>query len=53
MRDHARDLGAEAELEGIEDLIAQGTGAARQVLVYEANNDLREVMDQIVADTSP
>ncbi len=53
LREHARDLGAERELAGIEDLIEQGTGAARQILVYEANNDLREVMGEIVAETTP
>ena len=37
---HARDLGSEAELEAVEDLIARGNGAARQVVVYEANHDL-------------
>jgi glutamate---cysteine ligase / carboxylate-amine ligase len=51
MREHAQDLGTEAELEGIEDLIAHGNGASRQVVVYEANHDLRELMSEIVAAT--
>jgi carboxylate-amine ligase len=51
LRDHARDLGSEAELEAVEDLIARGNGAARQVVVYEANHDLREVMAEIVGAT--
>jgi carboxylate-amine ligase len=52
LREHAQDLGSAAELEGIEDLLARGNGAARQVVVYEANHDLREVMSEIVAATS-
>ena len=53
LREHAQDLGAEDALEGIEDLIAHGNGASRQVVVYEANHDLREVMAEIVAATAP
>ena len=49
MREHAQDLGCESELEGIEDLLAHGNGADRQVVVYEANHDLREVVAEIVA----
>src|ERR1700736_1427435 len=51
LRPHAQDLGSEAELEAVEDLLAKGNGAARQVVVYEANHDLREVMAEIVAAT--
>jgi glutamate---cysteine ligase / carboxylate-amine ligase len=51
MREHAQDLGAAAELEGIEDLLSHGNGASRQVVVYEANHDFREVMAEIVAAT--
>jgi carboxylate-amine ligase len=51
LRDHAQDLGSLAELEGIEDLLTRGNGAARQVVVYEANHDLREVMAEVVAAT--
>jgi glutamate---cysteine ligase / carboxylate-amine ligase len=53
LRGHAQDLGAEDALEGIDDLIAHGNGASRQVVVYEANHDLREVMAEIVAATAP
>jgi carboxylate-amine ligase len=52
LRDHAQDLGSVAELEGIEDLLARGNGAARQVVVYEANHDLHEVMAEVVAATT-
>jgi carboxylate-amine ligase len=51
MRDHAADLGSTAELEGVEDLLERGNGASRQVVVYEANHDLHEVMAEIVAAT--
>ena len=52
MADHCRDLGSVAELEAVEDLLERGNGAARQVVVYEANHDLREVVAEIVAATS-
>jgi carboxylate-amine ligase len=51
LREHAQDLGSEAELEGVEDLLKGGNGAARQLVVYEANHDLREVMAEIVEAT--
>jgi carboxylate-amine ligase len=53
LREHAQDLGADDALDGVEDLLARGNGAARQVVVYEANHDLREVMAEIVAATAP
>jgi len=52
MRDHCRDLGSVADLETLEDLLLHGNGAARQVVVYEANHDLREVVAEIVAATN-
>jgi carboxylate-amine ligase len=52
LRDHAKDLGSDAELEGIEDLLERGNGATRQVVVYEANHDLREVVHEVVEKTS-
>ena len=52
LREHAQDLGSTSELEGIDDLLQRGNGAARQILVYEANHDLREVMGSIVAATA-
>jgi carboxylate-amine ligase len=53
LRGHCEDLGSEGELEAIEDLLDRGNGAARQVVVYEANHDLREVVAEIVAATGP
>jgi carboxylate-amine ligase len=52
MRDHCTDLGSEGELDAVEDLLDRGNGASRQVVVYEANHDLREVMAEIVAATA-
>ena len=51
MREHAQDLGSVSELEAVNDLLDRGNGAARQVVVYEANHDLREVVAEIVAAT--
>jgi carboxylate-amine ligase len=51
MREHAQELGSERELEAIEDLLQHGNGAQRQVVVYEANHDLREVVAEIVTAT--
>jgi len=52
LREHAQDLGGADDLEGIEDLLHRGNGAQRQIVVYEANHDLREVMAEIVAATA-
>ncbi len=52
MREHCQDLGSLDELAAVEDLLERGNGAARQVVVYEANHDLREVMGEIVAATA-
>jgi carboxylate-amine ligase len=51
LRPHAQDLGSANELEGIDDLLRKGNGAARQAVVYEANSDIREVMAEIVSAT--
>jgi glutamate---cysteine ligase / carboxylate-amine ligase len=46
---HAQDLGCETELAGVSELLERGNGARRQVMVYEANRDLHELMAEIVA----
>ncbi|MGE4428110.1 MAG: carboxylate-amine ligase [Solirubrobacteraceae bacterium] len=51
LREHAEELGSERELEGVADILARGTGADRQVLIYDTNKDLQEVMAEIVAAT--
>ena len=53
LRGHAEDLGSSAELAGIDDLLDNGNGAARQLVVYEANHDLREVVAEVVEKTVP
>jgi glutamate---cysteine ligase / carboxylate-amine ligase len=52
LREHAQDLGSADALEGIDDMLQRGNGAARQVVVFEANHDLREVVSEIVAATA-
>jgi glutamate---cysteine ligase / carboxylate-amine ligase len=49
--DHARDLGCDDELDGVRDLLDRGNGAQRQVVVYEANRDMRELLAEIVEAT--
>ena len=48
---HARELDSEAELEGIQDLLSHGNGAARQLRVFNANRDLAEVVHEIADAT--
>jgi carboxylate-amine ligase len=52
LRPHAEELGSADAFEGLEDILAHGNGAARQVVVYEANHDLTELMAEIVAATA-
>lgn len=47
--EHAEQLGCRAELEGVEDLLANGTGAHRQLAIHERRGDLRELVGEIVA----
>src|SRR6478672_1761525 len=49
---HAEALGCAPQLRGIDDLLRNGNGAARQRMVYEANRDLRELMAEIVASAA-
>jgi carboxylate-amine ligase len=53
LREHAEDLGSDDSLDAIEDLLENGNGGARQLVVFEANHDLREVVGEIVAATVP
>ena len=52
LREHAQDLGSADGFDAIEDLLARGNGAERQLTVWEANHDLREVMAEIVEATA-
>jgi len=49
---HAQQLGSADALDGIRDLVDRGNGGTRQIVVYEANHDLNEVMAEIVAATA-
>src|SRR6266550_4513859 len=40
---HARELGSERELEGVEEILRKGNGADRQLRVFNANRDIVEV----------
>ena len=53
LSEHAQDLGAVNELAAVRDLIERNNGGSRQMVVYEANHDLREVVSEIVEKTSP
>jgi carboxylate-amine ligase len=53
VRDHAQDLGSADALDAVEDLLERGNGAQRQLVVFEANRDLHEVMTEIVKATAP
>ncbi|HEY6777541.1 MAG TPA: carboxylate-amine ligase [Thermoleophilaceae bacterium] len=53
LRPHAEELGSAAEFEGLEDILENGTGASRQLVVYEANHDLREVVREVLNATVP
>ena len=50
---HAEELGSGAEFDHLEDILENGNGASRQVVVYEANHDLREVVREILDATVP
>ncbi len=53
LREHAEELGSEAELEGLRDLVEHGTGARRQLNWLEGRGDVDGLMREIVAATEP
>jgi glutamate---cysteine ligase / carboxylate-amine ligase len=53
LRPHSEELGSVVEFDGLQDILDNGTGAARQALVYEANHDLVEVVREIVEASVP
>jgi carboxylate-amine ligase len=53
LRGHAEDLGSANELAAIDDLLDNGNGGSRQIVVFEANHDLKEVVGEIVEATVP
>jgi carboxylate-amine ligase len=48
---HARELGADSELEGIREILARGNGADRQRRVWNANRDITEIVREIADAT--
>jgi glutamate---cysteine ligase / carboxylate-amine ligase len=44
---HAKELGSETELAGIEQILRRGNGADRQLRVFNANRDIVEVVREI------
>ena len=48
---HARELGSEAELEGVRAIVARGSSAERQLRVFNANRDIVEVVREIADAT--
>ena len=53
LRPHSEELGSVVEFDGLQDILDNGTGSARQALVYEANHDLVEVVREIVEASVP
>jgi glutamate---cysteine ligase / carboxylate-amine ligase len=48
---HARELGSERELDGIEEILSRGNGADRQLRIFNANRDIVEVAREIADAT--
>jgi carboxylate-amine ligase len=48
---HARELGSDRELAGIEEILRRGNGADRQLRVFNANRDIVEVVREIAEVT--
>src|SRR5437870_83515 len=46
------ELGNHAELAHIEKILREGTGADRQLAVWERTQDMKAVVDQIIAETN-
>jgi carboxylate-amine ligase len=53
LRPHAEDLGSTEDFDCLEDILDRGNGASRQIVVYEANHDLREVVGEILVASVP
>ena len=51
VRPHARDLGSEEELTGIDEILRRGNGADHQLHVFNANRDIVEVVREIAEAT--
>jgi carboxylate-amine ligase len=47
-----QELGNEAEMGHVERIMREGTGADRQLMVWERTQDMKAVVDQIIAETN-
>jgi len=45
------ELGSQREMAHIERVLREGTGAERQLIIWERTQDTRAVVDEIVAET--
>jgi gamma-glutamyl:cysteine ligase YbdK (ATP-grasp superfamily) len=48
---HARELGSDSELAGIEEIVRRGSSADQQLRVFNANRDIVEVVRAIAEET--
>jgi gamma-glutamyl:cysteine ligase YbdK (ATP-grasp superfamily) len=48
---HARELGSDRELEGIQEILGRGNGSDRQRRIWNANRDIVEVVREIAEAT--
>ena len=46
------ELGTQREIAHIERIMREGTGADRQLMVWERTQDMKAVVDQIIAETN-
>ena len=53
LRPVSQDLGCEAELEGVLEIVHRGTGADLQRAVYERRGSLEDVVDYLLKTTAP
>jgi carboxylate-amine ligase len=53
LRPVSQDLGCEAELEGVLDILQRGTGAELQRAAYEKRGSLEDVVDYLLETTAP
>jgi carboxylate-amine ligase len=48
---HARELGADRELEGVRDILNRGNGSDQQLRIFNANRDIVEVVSEVANAT--
>jgi carboxylate-amine ligase len=53
LRPVAQDLGCEAELDGVSDILRRGTGADLQRAAYEKRGSLEDVVEYLLGTTTP